>query len=132
MTIHHNSEILIVDDSGTVRSVVRKLMVQLGYKQLDEASDGAAALELIIQRRFDLVISDWNMEPMGGRELLEKVRANERTKYLPFIMMTADSTIDKIVQARRARVSCFINKPFRADALQAKIVEINNELAAPP
>ena len=68
------------------------------------------------------------MEPMSGHELLEQVRANKNYEHLPFIMMTADFTIDKIVQARRARVSCFINKPFRAEALQAKIVEISREL----
>jgi two-component system, chemotaxis family, chemotaxis protein CheY len=127
MTIHQHSDILIVDDSGTVRSVVRKLLTQLGYKQVDEASDGAAALAKISQQNVDLVISDWNMEPMGGQELLEQVRANEKSKHLPFIMMTADSTIDKVVQAKNARVNCFINKPFRAEALQAKILEINKE-----
>ena len=128
MTIHQHSNILIVDDSGTVRSVVRKLLTQLGYKQVDEASDGAAALAKISQQNVDLVISDWNMEPMGGQKLLEQVRANEKSKHLPFIMMTADSTIDKVVQAKNARVSCFINKPFRAEALQAKIFEISKEL----
>jgi two-component system, chemotaxis family, chemotaxis protein CheY len=128
MTIHHYSDILIVDDSGAVRSVVRKLLTQLGYKNIDEASDGTSALAKISEKRFDLVISDWNMEPMGGQELLEQVRANEKLQNLPFIMMTADSTIDKIVQARHARVSCFINKPFRADALQAKILEISRQL----
>ncbi len=128
MTIHQHSNILIVDDSGTVRSVVRKLLTQLGYKQVDEASDGTAALAKISQKNVDLVISDWNMEPMGGQKLLEQVRANEKSKHLPFIMMTADSTIDKVVQAKNARVSCFINKPFRAEALQAKIFEISKEL----
>ena len=127
MSIHHYSDILIVDDSGVVRAVVRKLLTQLGYKLIDEASDGAAALEKILQQHVDLVISDWNMEPMGGQELLERVRANEKYKHLPFIMMTADFTIDKIVEAQHARVSCFINKPFRAEALQAKIMEIGNE-----
>ena len=127
MSIHHHSDILIVDDSGVVRAVVRKLLTHLGYKHIDEASDGAAALTKILRQHVDLVISDWNMEPMGGQELLEQVRADKRYEHLPFIMMTADSTIDKIVQARRSRVSCFINKPFHAEALQAKIVEISKE-----
>ena len=125
MSIHHYSDILIVDDSGVVRGVVRKLLTQLGYKHIDEASDGSAALTKILQQHLDLVISDWNMEPMGGQELLEQVRANKRYEHLPFIMMTAESTIDKIVQARRSRVSCFINKPFGAEGLQAKIMEIS-------
>jgi two-component system, chemotaxis family, chemotaxis protein CheY len=127
MSIYHDSDILIVDDSGVVRGIVRKLLTQLGYKHIDEAPDGAAALTKILQQHVDLVISDWNMEPMGGQELLEQVRANKRYEHLPFIMMTADSTIDKIVQARRLRVSCFINKPFHAEALQAKIIEISKE-----
>ena len=74
-----------------------------------------------------MVISDWNMDPMSGDVLLQRVRADKKHANLPFIMMTADSTIDKIVQARRAGVSCFINKPFRAEGLQAKISEINME-----
>lgn len=125
MTIHHFSDILVVDDSDTVRNIVRKLLTQLGYKKIDEAADGAVALAKISEKHFDLVISDWNMEPVGGQQLLEQVRASEKYKAMPFIMMTADSTIDKIVKARNAGVDCFINKPFRADALQAKILEVS-------
>jgi two-component system chemotaxis response regulator CheY len=125
MSIHHASDILIVDDSGAVRSVVRKLLTQLGFKNFDEASDGEAALAKISQKQFGLVISDWNMEPMSGQILLEQVRANKQYATLPFIMMTADSTIEKIVQARNAGVTCFIKKPFRAEELQAKISQTN-------
>jgi two-component system chemotaxis response regulator CheY len=125
MTIHHFSSILIVDDSGAVRSVVRKLLTQLGYQNLDEASDGEAALKKISEKHFGLVISDWNMEPMSGQVLLENVRTNKQYANLPFIMMTADASIDKIVQAKKAGVTCFINKPFRADELQAKILQIS-------
>src|SRR5579862_9175761 len=99
MTIHHFSSILIVDDSATVRSVVRKLLMQLGYQNLDEASDGEAALEKISEQHFSLVISDWNMEPMSGQVLLESVRTNKQYANLPFIMMTADPSIEKIVKA---------------------------------
>jgi two-component system chemotaxis response regulator CheY len=125
MTIHQFNSILIVDDSGAVRSVVRKLLVQLGFKNIDEAADGEAALAKISEQDFALVISDWNMEPMNGAVLLEKVRANKKYANLPFIMMTADSTIDKIVQARHAGVTSFINKPFRAEELEAKILQAN-------
>jgi two-component system, chemotaxis family, chemotaxis protein CheY len=125
MTIHQFSSILIVDDSGAVRSVVRKLLVQLGFKNIDEAADGEAALAKISERDFALVISDWNMEPMNGAVLLEQVRANKKYANLPFIMMTAVSTIDKIVQARHAGVTSFINKPFRAEELEAKILQAN-------
>jgi two-component system chemotaxis response regulator CheY len=125
MTIHHTSNILIVDDSGAVRSVVRKLLTQLGFSNLDEASDGEAALAKISDKYFGLVISDWNMEPMSGKALLEQVRANKQYANLPFIMMTADPSIDKLVQAKNAGVTCFIKKPFRADELQAKISRAN-------
>jgi two-component system, chemotaxis family, chemotaxis protein CheY len=123
MNIHHSSDILIVDDSGAVRSVVRKLLTQLGFKNIDEASDGEAALTKLSEKQFGLVISDWYMEPMSGQILLERVRANKQFANVPFIMMTADSTIDKIVQAKNAGVTCFIKKPFRADELQAKILQ---------
>jgi two-component system, chemotaxis family, chemotaxis protein CheY len=123
MTIHHFSSILIVDDSGAVRSVVRRLLTQLGFKNIDEAPNGKAALEKISEQHFSLVISDWNMEPMNGQILLENVRANKKYANLPFIMMTADTSIEKIVQAKKAGVTCFINKPFRADELQAKILQ---------
>jgi two-component system chemotaxis response regulator CheY len=123
MTIHHFSSILIVDDSGAVRSVVRKLLTQLGFKSLDEAADGEAALAKISEKHFSLVISDWNMEPMSGQVLLENVRANKQYANLPFIMMTADPSIEKVVKARHAGVTCFINKPFRAEELQAKILQ---------
>jgi two-component system chemotaxis response regulator CheY len=125
MTIHHFSDILIVDDSVTVRNVVRKLLMHLGFKSIDEAADAATALEKISEKNVDLVISDWNMGPMNGGELLKQVRANKQHEKLPFIMMTADSSIDKIVEAKRSGVDCFINKPFRAEGLQAKISEIN-------
>ena len=125
MTIHQFSSILIVDDSGVVRSVVRKLLTQLGFKNIDEAPDGNVALEKISEQHFSLVISDWNMEPMSGQILLENVRANKKYANLPFIMMTADPSIEKIVQAKKAGVTCFINKPFRADDLQAKILQTN-------
>jgi len=125
MTIHHFSSILIVDDSGAVRSVVRKLLTQLGFKNIDEAPNGEAALEKISEQHFSLVISDWNMEPMSGQILLQNVRANKMYANLPFIMMTADPSIERIVQAKKAGVTCFINKPFRAEELQAKILQAN-------
>ena len=125
MAIHHSTSILIVDDSGAMRSVVRKLLTQLGFSNLDEASDGAAALAKISDKYFGLVISDWNMEPMSGKVLLEHVRANKQLANLPFIMMTADPSIDKLVQAKHAGVTCFIKKPFNAQDLQAKILQAN-------
>ena len=129
MTIHPFSSILIVDDSGAVRSVVRKLLTPLGSKTLRAAPDGEAALEKISEQHFSLVISDWNMDPMSGQILLQNVRANKMYANLPFIMMTADPSIERIVQAKKAGVTCFINKPFRAEELQAKILQANGQSA---
>jgi two-component system chemotaxis response regulator CheY len=127
MTINRTSQILVVDDSGAMRSIVRKLLAQLGYTDVDEAPDGAAALAKINEKSYGLVISDWNMEPMNGQVLLERVRANKKFANLPFIMMTAESDPDKIIESKYAGVSSFISKPFSADALQSKISKINAE-----
>jgi two-component system chemotaxis response regulator CheY len=108
-----------------MRSIVRKLLTQLGYTDVDEAPDGAAALAKMNEKLFDLVISDWNMDPMNGQEFLERVRANKKFENLLFIMMTAQSDPDKIIDAKYAGVSSFISKPFSAEALQAKISKIN-------
>jgi two-component system, chemotaxis family, chemotaxis protein CheY len=124
MTINSKTTILVVDDSGAVRSIVRKLLTQLGYIDVDEASDGASALVKMNEKSYGLVISDWNMVPMNGQALLERVRANKKFANLPFIMMTAESNPDKMIEAKYAGVSSFINKPFSAEALQAKISKI--------
>ena len=127
MTINSKSQILVVDDSGAVRSIVRKLLTELGYIDIDEASDGAAALAKMNEKLYGLVISDWNMEPMNGKALLERVRANKNFANLPFIMMTAESDPDKIIETKYAGVSSFISKPFSAEVLQSKISKINEE-----
>jgi two-component system chemotaxis response regulator CheY len=128
MTINAQSKILVVDDSGVMRSIVRKLLTQLGYTDVDEAPDGAAALTKLTEKLYGLVISDWNMAPMNGQTLLEQTRANKKIENLPFIMMTAQSDPDKIIEAKYAGVSSFISKPFSAEALAAKISKINAEL----
>ncbi len=125
MAIDSKSRILVVDDSGTVRGIVRKLLTELGFVDIDEAIDGKSALSKIKETPYGLVISDWNMAPMNGQALLEHVRSQKEFENLPFIMMTADSTPDKIVDAKYAGVSCFIIKPFGADALKAKISQID-------
>jgi two-component system chemotaxis response regulator CheY len=127
MNINRKSQILVVDDSGAMRSIVRKLLAQLGYTDVDEASDGATALTKINEKLYGLVISDWNMEPMNGQTLLERVRATKKFADLPFIMMTAESNPDKIIESKYAGVSSFISKPFSAESLQAKISKINAE-----
>jgi len=127
MTINKTSPILTADDSGPMRSIVRTLLAQFGYTDIDEASNGAAALTKIDGKHYHLVISDWNMEPMNGQILLERVRASKKFADLPFIMMTAESDPDKIIESKYAGVSSFISKPFNAESLQTKISKNNAE-----
>jgi two-component system, chemotaxis family, chemotaxis protein CheY len=125
MVIDKNSKVLIVDDSRAVRGVVGKILAQLGYTDVDQAVDGSDALQKINAARYGLVISDWNMQPMNGEELLENLRAQDRFAKLPVIMMTTEPSVEKLAKARQARVSSFIVKPFDPEALQAKISQFN-------
>jgi two-component system chemotaxis response regulator CheY len=121
MAIDRASPILIVDDYSRMLRIIRNLLRSLGYEQVEEASDGASALEKLRQRPFSLVISDWNMEPMSGLELLREVRADPALATLPFIMVTAEARAAKIAEAERAGVSGYLIKPFGAEALNLKI-----------
>jgi two-component system chemotaxis response regulator CheY len=113
--------VLVVDDYGTMRRIIRNLLEQIGFSNTDEASDGEAALRKLEENQFGLVISDWNMEPMTGLQLLQQVRGNPRTKDLPFIMVTAESKVENVVAAKQAGVNNYIIKPFNADTLKKKI-----------
>ena len=125
MPISNSGRILLVDDSSTMRGIVRKMLTELGFTKIDEAADGAAALTKLNEYDYELVISDWNMEPMNGHALLERVRSNQRLENLPFIMMTAETDEDKLIEAKFAGVSSFISKPFSAETLKAKILQID-------
>ena len=119
--------ILVVDDYNTMVRIIRNLLKNLGYENVDDASNGVDALAMIKAKRYSLVISDWNMEPMTGFELLQQVRQDPACADLPFIMVTAESKTDNIVAARKAGVSNYIVKPFNAETLKARI---NQALAA--
>ncbi len=121
MAISKSMPILIVDDYKTMLRIVRGLLNQIGFSNIDEATDGTAALALISQKQYGLIISDWNMEPMSGFELLKKVRAGEKTRGLPFIMVTAESKTENVILAKQAGVNNYIVKPFNADTLKTKI-----------
>ena len=113
--------ILIVDDYKTMLRIVRNLLKQLGFDNVDEATDGAAALEKMRGKSYGLVISDWNMEPMTGYELLKEVRADGQLKETPFIMVTAESKTDNVIAAKKAGVNNYIVKPFNAATLKTKL-----------
>jgi two-component system chemotaxis response regulator CheY len=122
--------ILVVDDYQTMVRIIRNLLKQIGYENVDEAANGQAALAMIQNKRYGLVISDWNMEPMTGFELLQRVRSDPARTDVPFIMVTAESKTDNVVAARKAGVNNYIVKPFNAAMLKAKMDAIFSVAAA--
>jgi two-component system, chemotaxis family, chemotaxis protein CheY len=124
MSVDKNMSILIVDDNKTMLRIIRSLLSQLGFLNVDEAIDGNMAFSKLTDKKHNLVISDWNMEPMSGLELLKKVRANDNFATLPFIMVTAESKTENVVAAKQAGVSNYIVKPFNAATLKSKLVSV--------
>jgi two-component system chemotaxis response regulator CheY len=122
--VNMNINILIVDDYKTMLRIIRGLLSQIGFKNIDEAANGAEAITKLKEKKYDLIISDWNMEPMTGLELLQNVRADEKTKMTPFIMVTAESKTENVIAAKQAGVSNYIVKPFNADTLKAKLASV--------
>ncbi|MDI9409233.1 MAG: response regulator [Candidatus Pacebacteria bacterium] len=119
-----NMPILIVDDYKTMLRIIRNLLKQLGFDNVDEAMDGSSALQLLRSKSYGLVISDWNMEPMTGLQLLKEVRADARLKHIPFVMVTAESKTENVVAAKEAGVTNYIVKPFNAETLKQKLVAV--------
>ncbi len=124
MAVDMNMNILIVDDYKTMLRIMRNLLKQLNFNNVDEASDGAMALEKLRGKNYGLVISDWNMEPMTGLQLLKEVRADDKLKSMPFIMVTAESKSENVIAAKQAGVSNYIVKPFNADTLKGKMSSV--------
>ena len=116
--------ILIVDDYSTMLRILRNLLRQLDLQNVDEAADGEEALFKLRKEKFELVISDWNMQPMTGLDLLRQVRADEKLNSLPFIMVTAESKTENVIVAKQAGVSNYIVKPFNAETLRMKIASV--------
>ena len=121
MAVDRNMPILIVDDYKTMLRIIRNLLRQLEFQNIDEATDGGEALQKLQQRDYDLIISDWNMEPMTGYELLKQVRSDSSLAKTPFIMVTAESKTENVIAAKKAGVNNYIVKPFNAPTLKSKI-----------
>lgn len=121
MALDLTMPILVVDDFQTMIRIIRNLLKQIGFEEVDDATDGTTALSRLKERRYGLVISDWNMEPMTGFELLRHVRADERLRSTPFIMVTAESKTEHVIASKKAGVSNYIVKPFNAPTLKGKI-----------
>jgi two-component system chemotaxis response regulator CheY len=119
-----NTNVLIVDDYKTMLRIIRNLLKQLEIENVEEATDGQEALAKLRAGNFGLVISDWNMAPMTGLDLLKEVRADARLKSTPFIMITAESKTENVVAAKQAGVSNYIVKPFNAETLREKIEKV--------
>lgn len=125
MTVDKNLNILVVDDYQTMIRIIKNLLKQLGFNNIDEATDGTAALEKMAAKGYGLIISDWNMEPMTGLDLLKEVRS--KGNNVPFIMVTAESKTENVLAARQAGVNNYIVKPFNADTLKQKLVSVLGE-----
>ena len=121
MAADQTMQILVVDDYQTMIRIIRNLLKQIGYEQVDEAADGSEALVKMRGKRYGLVISDWNMEPMTGYELLREVRSDPALSPTPFIMVTAESKTENVIAAKKAGVNNYIVKPFNAQTLKNKI-----------
>jgi two-component system chemotaxis response regulator CheY len=121
VSVDKNMKVLIVDDYKTMLRIVGNLLNQLGFKNVDEASDGSMAHEMFMQNDYGLIISDWNMEPMSGLEFLKLVRTGNKNANVPFIMVTAESKTENVIIAKKAGVSNYIVKPFNAETLKTKM-----------
>jgi two-component system chemotaxis response regulator CheY len=121
MAVDLSMPVLVVDDYNTMIRILRNLLKQLGFQDIDDAGDGTAALAKMRTKHYGLVISDWNMEPMTGYDLLKEVRGDPGLARTPFIMVTAESKTENVIAAKKAGVNNYIVKPFNAQTLQTKI-----------
>ena len=130
MAVDLSMSVLVVDDYSTMIRIIRNLLKQLGFENIDDASDGSAALNKMRGKKYGLVISDWNMEPMTGYDLLREVRADPNLATTPFIMITAESKTENVIAAKKAGVNNYIVKPFNAATLKTKIEAVFPDMAS--
>ncbi|WP_134500593.1 response regulator [Microvirga pakistanensis] len=127
MALNTSTPVLVVDDYQTMIRIIKNLLKQIGFTDVDEAKDGSEAFGKLKEKRYGLVISDWNMTPMTGYELLKMVRADGELSSLPFIMITAEAKTENVVAAKQAGVNNYLVKPFNAETLRSKIVAVLGE-----
>jgi two-component system chemotaxis response regulator CheY len=131
MALDMSMPILVVDDYNTMVRIIRNLLKQLGFVHVDAASDGTTALAKMRECKYGLIISDWNMEPMTGYDLLKEMRADPELQRTPFIMVTAESRTENVIAAKKAGVSNYIVKPFNAKTLKSKIDAVFGTVETP-
>ena len=119
-----NMKVLVVDDFATMRRILRNILKQIGFANINEADDGKSALKMLKKERFDLVMCDWNMPEMPGIELLKAIRSDEELKDLPFVMVTAEAQKENILEAVKAGVSNYVVKPFTAETIGEKLEKV--------
>lgn len=124
MAVDKNMKILLVDDFKTMLKLTASLLQQMGFRNIDEATDGTMALQKLKDHKYDLVLSDWNMEPMTGLDLLKAIRADSGLKHIPVVLITAESKPENIIAAKQAGVNNYIVKPFNADTLKDKLMHV--------
>lgn len=122
-----NMKILVVDDMSTMRRIVKNILKQLGFSNMEEAENGAEALQKLRTEPYGFVVSDWNMPVMPGIEMLRAIRADEKLKHIPVLMVTAEAQKENLIEAIQAGVSNYIVKPFTAETMQEKIGKIFNK-----
>ena len=119
--LDESMKILVVDDFSTMRRIIKNILKEIGYTNVDEADDGSTALEKLKEGKFDFVVTDWNMPKMSGLELLKTIRKDAKLKKLPVLMVTAEKAEQNVKEAVAAGVSNYIVKPFTAAALEERI-----------
>ena len=128
MAADKSMNVLVVDDYKSMVRIVRGMLNQLGFVNVDDAPDGAAAMAMLKEKDYGLVLSDWNMQPVTGLELLKQVRAEERTKKTPFVMVTAEAKVENVIAARQAGVNNYVIKPFTLAVLKQKLTSVVGEI----
>lgn len=124
MSLDTTMKVLVVDDFSTMRRIVKNLLRQIGFNEIDEAEDGRQAIDKLKAGNFDFIISDWNMPNLDGMGLLKKVREDEKLNHLPILMVTAEAEKERVVAAIQAGVNNYIVKPFTAEVLREKLEKI--------
>ena len=128
VVLDKNMKILVVDDFSTMRRIIKNLLKDLGFANIQEADDGNTALPMLQQGDFDFVVTDWNMPGMQGIDLLRAIRADANLKHIPVLMVTAEAKKEQIVAAAQAGVNGYVIKPFTAATLKEKLAKIFERL----
>lgn len=123
-------QILVVDDFSTMRRIVKNVLRELGFSNMKEAEDGSSALQILKASKIDFVVTDWNMPGMDGLSLLKAIRADEKLKTIPVLMVTAEAKREQIIEAAQAGVNGYVVKPFTAQTLKVKMEKVFERIAA--